>query len=224
MRVALADDSALFRSGLQRLLADLDVEVLYAVGTSDELLERASIEPPDVAILDIRMPPTFTDEGLRAAETLHARSPDIGVLLLSTYAETPDAARLLSGKPRGVGYLLKDRVDDPLELRDALLRIAEGEVVVDAEVVSTLIRHERIAEDIDRLTERERLVLQLMAEGRSNAGIGRELYLSSKTVETHVGAVFSKLGLPPEAVDNRRVMAVLTWLRSQGLDSHPTPP
>jgi DNA-binding NarL/FixJ family response regulator len=222
MRVALADDSALFRSGLQRLLADLDVDVLYAVGTSDELLERASIEPPDVAILDIRMPPTFTDEGLRAAEKLHARSPDIGVLLLSTYAETPDAARLLSGNSHGVGYLLKDRVDDPLELRDALVRIADGGVVVDAEVVSTLIRHGRNAEDIDRLTERERLVLQLMAEGRSNAGIGKELYLSSKTVETHVGSVFSKLGLPPEAVDNRRVMAVLTWLRTQGLDSHST--
>lgn len=222
MRVALADDSALFRSGLERLLADLGVDVLYAVGTSDELLEKASIEPPDVAILDIRMPPTFTDEGLRAAEKLHARSPDIGVLLLSTYAETPDAARLLSGNSHGVGYLLKDRVDDPLELRDALVRIADGEVVVDAEVVSTLIRHGRNAEDIDRLTERERLVLQLMAEGRSNAGIGKELYLSSKTVETHVGSVFSKLGLPPEAVDNRRVMAVLTWLRTQGLDSHPS--
>jgi DNA-binding NarL/FixJ family response regulator len=219
MRVALADDSALFRSGLQRLLADLEVDVLYAVATSDELLEQASREPPDVAILDIRMPPTFTDEGLRAAETLHSRSPDIGVLLLSTYAETPDAARLLSGKPHGVGYLLKDRVDDPVELRDALVRIADGEVVVDAEVVSTLIRHDRHAEAIDGLTERERLVLQLMAEGRSNAGIGGELYLSPKTVETHVGSVFSKLGLPPEAVDNRRVMAVLTWLRTQGLNT-----
>jgi DNA-binding NarL/FixJ family response regulator len=224
MRVALADDSVLFRSGLQRLLADLDVEVLYAVGTSDELLLRAGTDPPEVAILDIRMPPTFTDEGLRAAERLHARSPHIGVLLLSTYAETPDAARLLSGKPHGVGYLLKDRVDDPAQLLDALVRIAQGECVVDAEVVSTLIRQERHADHMDRLTERERLVLQLMAEGRSNAGIGSQLYLSPKTVETHVGSVFSKLGLPPEAVDNRRVMAVLTWLRTQRGDSSPPAP
>jgi DNA-binding NarL/FixJ family response regulator len=218
MRIALADDSALFRTGLQRLLADLGVDVLYAVGTIEEFLERAADQPPDIAILDIRMPPSFTDEGLRAAQTLRLRNPDVGVLLLSTYAESPYLAQLLTIGASKVGYLLKDRVDDPKTLIEALLRLNAGECVIDGELVSMLIRHERHKTQLNRLTEHERSVLQLMAEGRSNAGISRQLFLSLKTVEAHVGSVFSKLDLPLEAVDNRRVMAVLTWMRARGLD------
>lgn len=215
MRVALADDSALFRNGLHRLLSDLEVEVLYAVATGDELLARAAAQTPDVAIFDIRMPPTFTNEGLLAAQSLQRHYPDVGVLLLSTYAESPYAAKLLADGARKVGYLLKDRVDDPRTLLEAIARIHQGENVVDPALVRQLIDREQHAGPLNRLSERERTVLQLMAEGRSNAGIARQLYLSTKTVEVHVSSVFTRLDLPAIGDDNRRVMAVLRWLRAQ---------
>jgi DNA-binding NarL/FixJ family response regulator len=167
-----------------------------------------------VVILDIRMPPTFTDEGLVSAERLREAHPGLAILVLSTYAETPYAVRLLQNGPAGIGYLLKDRVADAGTLQDALSRLAEGESVIDPEIISKLVARERLTTELDRLTDRERDVLQLMAEGRSNNGIGQRLYLSPKTVEAHVAAVFTKLGLSAGSQDNRRVLAVLTWLRS----------
>jgi len=214
MRIALADDSALFRQGLARLLADVDVEVTAEATNGAELINQVSADPPDVAVLDIRMPPTFTDEGLVIAEQLREQHPEVGVLLLSTYAETPYAARLLAGGSAGVGYLLKDKVDDTGTLRDALVRIAAGGCVVEPDLVARLFSRQRISNRLDRLTERERVVLQLMAEGRSNLGIAQQLYLSQKTVEAHAAAIFTKLDLQIAADDNRRVRAVLTWLRA----------
>jgi DNA-binding NarL/FixJ family response regulator len=169
----------------------------------------------DAAILDIRMPPTFTDEGLAAAVELRQRFPDMGVLVLSTYAEAAFAERLLSASPRGVGYLLKDRVDDASALRESLERVRGGGSVVDPEIVSMLLDRRHQETQVNRLTERERDVLTLMAEGRSNAAIARQLFLGAKTVEAHIAAVFTKLGLGPASDDNRRVLAVLTWLRME---------
>ena len=214
MRVALADDSALFRRGLAKLLTDVEVEVIAEASNGAELLERVSADPPDVVVLDIRMPPTFTDEGLVTAEQLHQQHPEVGVLLLSTYAETPYAARLLAEGSAGVGYLLKDQVDDTRTLRDALIRIAAGGCVIEADIVARLFNRQRTTNGLDRLTRRECDVLRLMAEGRSNLGIAQKLYLSQKTVEAHAAAIFTKLDLPIAADDNRRVLAVLTWLRS----------
>jgi DNA-binding NarL/FixJ family response regulator len=215
VRVALADDSALFRTGLHRLLCDLGVQVSEPVGNAADLVLQVAKDPPDVAILDIRMPPSFTNEGLQAALTLRERQPQVGVLLLSTYAESAYAAQLLAAGRHKVGYLLKDRVDDPAALLDALTRLDEGECVLDAELVTMLLRHERHTAELARLSEREQTVLQLIAEGRSNAGIGRQLFLSRKTVEAHVSAVLTKLDLSPETDANRRVLAALTWLRTR---------
>jgi len=201
------------------LLGAVDIEVMYEAASGTELIERVNADPPDVAVLDIRMPPTFTDEGLVTAEHLRERHPAVGVLLLSTYAETPYAARLLAGGSRGVGYLLKDRVDDTRTLCDALTRIADGGCVIDADIIARLLSQRRTANRLDRLTERERDVLRLMAEGRSNSGIAQQLHLSAKTVETHAAAVFAKLDLPLAHDDNRRVLAVLTWLRGNRADS-----
>ena len=214
MRVALADDSALFRRGLARLLSDVEVEVVAEASNGAELIERVSADPPDVVVLDIRMPPTFTDEGLVIAEQLRQQHPEVGVLLLSTYAETTYAARLLAERSAGVGYLLKDQVDDTRTLRDALIRIAAGGCVIEADIVARLFSRQRTTNRLDRLTERECDVLRLMAEGRSNLGIAQKLYLSQKTVEAHAAAIFTKLDLPVAADDNRRVLAVLTWLRA----------
>jgi DNA-binding NarL/FixJ family response regulator len=213
VRVALADDSALFRQGLARLLADAGVEVIAEASSGAELITRVSASPPDVAVLDIRMPPTFTDEGLVTAEQLRRQHPGVGVLLLSTYAETPCAVRLLAGGSARAGYLLKDRVDDTRALREALIRITEGGCPIDPDIVARLLSPQRTASRLDRLTDRERDVLRLMAEGRSNLGIAQQLYLGQKTVEAHAAAIFTKLGLPVTADDNRRVLAVLTWLR-----------
>ena len=214
MRVALADDSALFRQGLATLLQASGVEVVAQAASGVELLEVVAEDPPDAVVLDLRMPPSFTDEGLVTAEQLRARFPRLGVLVLSTYAEVAYAARLLEAGTGHVGYLLKDRVEDSDALRDALARIVAGESVVDADIVRRLLGRQRTSTAVDQLTARERDVLRLMAEGRSNASIGTELYLSAKTVETHIAQVFAKLGLPPSSADNRRVLAVLTWLRS----------
>ena len=214
MRVALADDSALFRQGLATLLQASGVEVVAQAASGVELVTVVAEDPPDAVVLDLRMPPTFTDEGLVTAEQLRARFPGLGVLVLSTYAEVSYAARLLEAGSGHVGYLLKDRVEDSDALRDALARIVAGESVVDADIVRRLLGRQRTSTAVDQLTARERDVLRLMAEGRSNASIGKVLYLSAKTVETHIAQVFAKLGLPPSSQDNRRVLAVLTWLRS----------
>jgi DNA-binding NarL/FixJ family response regulator len=216
VRVALADDSALFRKGLAALLAASDVEVTAAVPSGTDLLHAVAVDLPDAVVLDLRMPPSFTDEGLVTAERLRQRYPALGVLVLSTYAEVSYAARLLQTGTRHVGYLLKDRVEDSDALLDALQRVVAGGSVVDPDIVRRLMGRQRITQTVDQLTPREREVLQLMAEGRSNAAIGKELYLSAKTVETHIAQVFAKLGLPQSSDDNRRVLAVLTYLRGTG--------
>lgn len=213
MRVALADDSALFRRGLATLLEASGVTVSAQVASGVELLPAVADDPPDAVVLDLRMPPTFTDEGLVAAEHLRARHPSLGILVLSTYAEVAYAARLLETGAHHVGYLLKDRVEDSDALHDALVRVVAGESVVDPDIVRRLLARRRTTAAVDQLTPREREVLGLMAEGRSNQRIGRELFLSAKTVETHIAAVFAKLGLQQGSDDNRRVLAVLTWLR-----------
>ncbi|MDT3444999.1 response regulator transcription factor [Pseudofrankia sp. BMG5.37] len=225
MRVAVADDSALFREGLVLLLRHAGIEVTVAAGTAEELLAAVDADPPDAVILDIRMPPTFTDEGVRAAERLCATYPGVGVVVLSTYAETPHVVRLLGDGFGGVGYLLKDRVDDVDTLLDALRRVASGRLVVDEQIVAPLLAHRRRASALARLTDRERTVLRHMAEGRSNQGIGAALHLAPKTVENHVASLLAKLDLPIAADDNRRVLAVLAWLRAQAdVDPAADPP
>jgi DNA-binding NarL/FixJ family response regulator len=217
MRVALADDSVLFRRGLATLLRAAGVDVIAEEATGADVLRQVGVNPPDAVILDIRMWPTFGEEGLATAEELRRRHPSVGILVLSTYSETTYAARLLDAVgPRSVGYLVKDRVADPEALCDALARIVAQECVVDPEIIARLLAQQRLRSQLDSLTERERDVLRLMAEGRSNARIGRELYVSTKTVETHVASVFTKLDLHQASDDNRRVLAVLTWLRATG--------
>jgi DNA-binding NarL/FixJ family response regulator len=213
MRLMIADDSMLLREGLARLLAEKGFEVVALVGTADDLLARVAADPPDVAIVDIKMPPSHTDGGIVAAQTIRGQHPDIGVLVLSQYLASRYAIRLLEEVPERVGYLLKERVADIAVLGDALRRIDEGECVIDPTIVSRLIHKQRRESPIDELTDRERAVLGLIAEGRSNKAIGRHLYMSPKTVEAHVGHIFTKLGLAESADDHRRVLAVLAWLR-----------
>jgi DNA-binding NarL/FixJ family response regulator len=214
MRVVVAEDAALFREGLVRLLQDRGHQVCAAVADGDALLAAAAEHDPDVAVVDVRMPPTHTDEGLRAALELRRRRPGTGVLVLSQYVETRYAARLLEGNASGVGYLLKDRVADVAEFADALARVAAGGTALDPEVVSQLLAAGRHAHGLGGLTPREREVLSLMAEGRSNAGIAAGLVISAGVVEKHVASIFGKLGLPPAEGDNRRVLAVLRFLGS----------
>ncbi|MBP2702316.1 response regulator transcription factor [Microbispora sp. RL4-1S] len=220
MRVVICDDSALFRKGLALLLGHVGVTVVAQAADTAELASVLESQPADAAVLDVRMPPTFTDEGLVAAVELKKRYPALGVLVLSTYAEGAFAARLLEASPRGVGYLLKDRVDDAAALRDALERVAAGGVAVDPEIVGQLFELRRAETRAGRLTPRERDVLRLMAEGRSNAAIARTLFLGAKTVEAHIAAVLNKLDLGQTPDDNRRVLAVLTWLRMEGTGAH----
>ena len=208
----IAEDAALFREGLVRLLEDRGHQVCAAVADGDALLAAAAEHHPDVAVVDIRMPPTHTDEGLRAALELRRRHPQTGVLVFSQYIETRYAARLLAGNAAGVGYLLKDRVADVAEFADALARVAAGGTALDPEVVSQLLGAGRHAHGLAALTPREREVLGLMAEGRSNAGIATSLVISAGVVEKHVASIFGKLGLPPAEGDNRRVLAVLRYL------------
>jgi DNA-binding NarL/FixJ family response regulator len=202
----------MMREGLTRLLTDRGHEVCAAVGDGASLLAAVAEHGPDVVVVDIRMPPTHTDEGLRAALELRDRYPRTGVLVFSQYIETRYAAELLAGGAAGVGYLLKDRVADVAEFADALVRVAAGGTALDPEVVSQLLAGRRPG--VAALTAREREVLTLMAEGRSNAGIGRALVLSTGAVEKHVASIFGKLGLPPSDNDNRRVLAVLRYLGS----------
>ena len=213
LRVVIAEDAALFRAGLVRLLEDRGHQVCAEAADGDALLDAVARHHPDVAVVDIRMPPTHTDEGLRAAITLRRDHPGTGVLVLSQYIETRYATRLLAGDAAGVGYLLKDRVADVAEFAEAVARVAGGGTALDPEVVSQLVRSSH-AGGLAELTAREREVLALMAEGRSNAGIAAALVVSASVVEKHVASIFGKLGLPPSEADNRRVLAVLRYVGS----------
>jgi DNA-binding NarL/FixJ family response regulator len=214
IRVVIAEDSILLREGLVRLLREAGFDVVGAVGSGEELLRVAGEARPDVAIVDIRMPPTHTDEGLRAAAALRARYGDaIGVLVLSQYVEVAYADQLIESDARGTGYLLKDRVADVAEIADAVRRVARGGSVIDPSLVAQLLRRRRRPDPLVDLTERETEVLGLMAEGRSNAAIAEQLVISMKTIETHIASIFSKLGLEAEPDDHRRVLAVLAYLR-----------
>lgn len=214
MRLAIAEDSGLFRSSLALLLTASGAQVIASVGSGAELLAAIGTSPPDAVILDVRMPPTFTDEGIATATELRRLYPRVGVLVLSTYAETSYASELLETVPTGVGYLLKDNVTDAGTLIDSLARVAGGETVIDPTIVRRLLQKDRRPSAMDSLNERERGVLRHMAEGRSNLGIAKELYLSPRTVEAHVTSIFMKLGLDQAETENNRVRAVLTFLRS----------
>ncbi len=214
MRVILADDSVLLREGIAHLLTDSGFKVTAQASDADELLAAVRSDPPDVAIVDIRMPPTFNDEGLRAAHRIRAELPDVGVLLLSQYVETDFAMELISGGAAKLGYLLKDRVVNIQEFTDAVRRVGAGGSVIDPEVVSRLVGRARHDNPLDSLTEREREVLTLMAEGRSNQAIAEKMVLSSKSIEGHVRNIFTKLQLLSTPDDHRRVLAVLTYLKS----------
>ena len=212
MRVILADDAALIREGLARLLAEQGVEIVDQVGDADALVAAVEREPPDAVIVDIRMPPTFTSEGLDAAQRIRARDPTVGVLVLSQHIESAYARNLVDEGAGGVGYLLKDRIADVAALVDALERVHAGETVVDPGLVTELLAAPRREDPLAELTPREREVLALVAEGRTDRGIAEALWLSPKTVETHVHTIFRKLDLPSSHAENRRVHAVLTYL------------
>ena len=213
MRLVVSDDSLLLREGITRLLTEAGFEVVAQAGNPTDLMAAVSQHRPDVAIIDIRMPPTHTDEGLRAAEAIRAEhGTTVGILVLSQYVETTFALRLVADGAGGVGYLLKDRVEDLDDFADAIRRIARGGSVIDPEVVAQLVGRRR-ARPLDDLTQREREVLTLMAEGRSNQAICERLFLAPKTVEAHIASIFSKLELPPAADDHRRVLAVLAHMR-----------
>jgi DNA-binding NarL/FixJ family response regulator len=214
MRVVLADDAVLFREALASALVSAGIEVVGQAGDADGLLELVATTTPDAAVIDVRMPPSRTTEGLDAAARIRAVQPSVGLLILSQNVETRHVLRLLRDSPEGVGYLLKDRVGNLAEFVDALERVGRGGSVVDPEVVSTLLGRGRAPGPLDELTPREREVLALMAEGRSNAAIGAQLGLTEKTVEGNVRIILSKLGLEPAAEDHRRVLAVLSYLRN----------
>jgi DNA-binding NarL/FixJ family response regulator len=213
VRVVLADDSVLLREGIARLLEDAGFEIVGQAGTAEQLLLKVRSYKPAVAIIDIRMPPTHTDEGLRAAREIRARHPETAVLMLSQYVEPDYALDLLADSAEGVGYLLKDRVADIGEFAAAVRRVGEGGSALDPSVVSLLVGRRRADDPLQRLTPREREVLELMAEGRSNQAICERLTITQRAVEKHVTSIFSKLRLPADAGDHRRVLAVLAYLR-----------
>jgi DNA-binding NarL/FixJ family response regulator len=212
MRIVIAEDSVLLRAGLTRLLADAGEEVIAAVDNADDLLTVVERHQPDLAVVDVRMPPTHTDDGLRAALQIRGRWPAIAILVLSQYVEETYATELLADDTSGLGYLLKDRIADVAEFLDGVRRVGAGGTVLDPEVVAQLLARSRRRDPLDRLSPREREVLGLMAEGRSNAAIARELVVSDGAVEKHVRSIFTKLDLAPTEHDHRRVLAVLQWL------------
>ena len=214
MRVVLAEDSVLLREGIARLLEDSGFEVVGRAGDAEDLLRKVRAHKPDVAVVDIRMPPTHTDEGLRTARVIRAELPGTGVLVLSQYIEEEYAVDLLSESAEGVGYLLKDRVADVERFIDSVQRVAEGGSALDPAVVSQMLGRRRSASPLDDLTPREREVLGQMAEGRSNHAIAADLVITERAVEKHVTNIFAKLNLPGTADDHRRVLAVLTYLNA----------
>jgi DNA-binding NarL/FixJ family response regulator len=214
MRVVVADDSVLLREGVVRLLEEAGIEVAGQAGDADDLLRKVRAHKPDVAIIDVRMPPTNTDDGLRAAQQIRAELPDISVLVLSQYVEEGYALELLEDRADGVGYLLKDRVAEVDRFIDAVRRVADGGSALDPEVVSQLLGRRRKSDPLQELTPREREVLTLMAEGRTNQAIAGELVVTERAVEKHVTSIFSKLDLASSPHDHRRVLAVLAYLRA----------
>jgi DNA-binding NarL/FixJ family response regulator len=214
VRVAIAEDSVLLREGLSRLLGDAGLEVTARCGTADDLLLHVRSDPPDVVIVDIRLPPTHSDEGIRAAVTIRQRHPGVGVLVLSQYVEVGLAMRLLADSAEGLGYLLKDRISDVTEFIAAVRRVAGGGSALDPTIVSTMLRRHRTDDPLRLLTPRERQVLELMATGASNQGIADALVITLRAVEKYVSTIFGKLGLPATGSESRRVLAVLLFLRS----------
>jgi DNA-binding NarL/FixJ family response regulator len=214
MRVVVADDSVLLREGVVRLLEENGFEVVGQAGDAEDLIRKVKAHKPDVAVVDIRMPPTNTDDGLRAALEIRAELPDTGVLVLSQYVEEGYALDLVGDSAGGVGYLLKDRVADVDRFVDSVKRVAEGGSALDPDVVSQLVGRARRDDPLDELTPREREVLGLMAEGRSNNAIAEQLVVTERAIEKHVTSIFSKLGLTPASEDHRRVLAVLAFLRA----------
>jgi DNA-binding NarL/FixJ family response regulator len=216
VRVVVADDSTLLREGVVRLLEEAEIEVVGQAADAEELMRKVRAHKPDVAIVDVRMPPTHTDEGLRAAREIRAELPDVAVLVLSQYVEVAYARELLAESAEGLGYLLKDRVADVATLTDAVHRVGAGGSVLDPEVVSQMLGRQRRDDPLAALTPREREVLALMAEGRSNAAIAAELVVTDRAVEKHVTGIFSKLDLTSSSEDHRRVLAVLRFLDGPG--------
>jgi DNA-binding NarL/FixJ family response regulator len=214
MRVVVADDSVLLREGIVRLLEEADFEVVAQAGDAEDLIRKVRAHKPDVAVIDIRMPPTNTDDGLRAALELRAELPDTGVLVLSQYVEEGYAVDLLSEGGEGVGYLLKDRVADVKLFTDAVVRVADGGSALDPEVVAHMLKRKRREDPLDELTPREREVLAVMAEGRSNRAVAEQLVVTERAVEKHVTSIFGKLRLSAAPEDHRRVLAVLAYLRA----------
>ena len=214
MRVVLADDSVLLREGVARILEDADMEVVGQAGDAEDLMRKVGAHKPDVAVVDVRMPPTHSDEGLQAALEIRRRFPECGVLVLSAYIEESSAMDLLADDPAGIGYLLKDRVSDVERFIESVRRVAEGGSALDPEVVARLLGRSRRESPLDALSPREREVLGLMAEGRSNHAIAEALVVTERAVEKHVTSIFSKLDLPPTVDDHRRVLAVLTYLQN----------
>ncbi len=212
MRILIAEDSVLLREGLVRLLTDAGHDIVHTTGDATDLLGAVSAHEPDLAVIDVRMPPTFTDEGIRAAVLIRAQNPEVGVLVLSQYVEERYASDLIADNSGGFGYLLKDRVADVSDFLEAVDKVAAGGTVLDPEVVSQIMVRSRRDTGIDQLSAREREVLALMAEGKSNSAIASALFLSAGAVEKHISSVFTKLGLSAGADDNRRILAVLKFL------------
>ena len=215
MRIVIAEDSVLLKAGLERLLSDAGHQVVAAVEDAEDLLQAVTEFAPDLAIVDVRMPPTYTDEGIRAAVLIRAQNASVAVLVLSQYVEERYAGELIADNSSGLGYLLKDRVADVDEFLAAVAEVGAGGTVLDPEVVAQIVIRSRRGDDLGALTTRERSVLQLMAEGRSNSAIARGLFIAEGSVEKHISAIFAKLGLPIEDSGNRRVLAVLRYLNSQ---------
>jgi DNA-binding NarL/FixJ family response regulator len=212
VRLAIAEDSGIFRDSLTVLLETSGAQITASAPDGTGLVAAIDADPPDAVLLDIRMPPSYTDEGIQTAAEIRRLHPSVGILVLSTYADPPLAAQLLDTVPDGVGYLLKDNVTDAEALMDGLVRVAAGEIVIDQTIVRRLLKRNREPSLLGKLNEREQAVLREMAQGRSNLGISRQLFLSPRTVETHVTSIFIKLGLEQTDTDNNRVRAVLTFL------------